>query len=452
MLLGLLKELLTKIRRQNHRVADGGHQGAATDPNSLFLRCIQLSDSRQFDLACNCYREVLRLDPLHAKACNNLGILCQRRGEMETAIALFNEAIRIDHSLAEPHVNLGNLYQEKGDLMSAVQHYQCAIRTEPEYAHAHCCLGEALLAMGQHETGWIEYEWRWKAGDPNLRLPPVYQPLWDGTQDIAHKRVLLHTEQGFGDAIQFIRYAPLVAARKASVIVICHEALRALFQTVPGVQSVATPAQPLPDFDYHVPLMSLPRTFKTTLKTIPSQIPYLSAAPSAIEAWRKRLAPYADLLKIGLVWMGSATFIAAKLKSCPVEQLAMLVDAPKCAFFSLQMGEAAAEVKKFNVNGCAVIDHTGALGNFSDTAAFVSALDVVITIDTAVAHLAGALGKRVWVLLAHFPDWRWLPEGGAFKWYPTARLFKQHTEDDWGSVMAEVKRSLLQLAMDRSQS
>ena len=209
--------------------------------SALFQRCVQLSENAELDLACDCYRRLLHLDPSHAKGHNNLGVLHQRRGDFQAAARCFEDAARIDPGLAEPHVNLGNLHDIRGDPDGAVSCYRRALRIDPGYAQAHCCLAQALLATGRYEEGWEEFEWRWRTGDASLRLPPFPQPLWDGSQDIAGKRVLLHAEQGYGDAIQFIRYAPMIAARGARVIALCDPALTALFRSVPGVESVGEP-------------------------------------------------------------------------------------------------------------------------------------------------------------------------------------------------------------------
>lgn len=448
----LLGSLIARIRAPGARPTQDRAEETAAGAAALFERCMQLADNAQFDRACDCYRRLLELDPRHSKACNNLGILHQRRGDLAAATQCFNDSIRFDPGLAEPHVNLGNLMDIQGDPDAAARHYRRALEIDPGHAHAHRCLAQALLAMGQYESGWEEYEWRWRAGDPQFRPPPFQQPLWDGSQDIAGKRVLLHAEQGFGDAIQFIRYATLVAARGAKVFVICDAALRTLLQTVPGVESVVEPGRVLPGFEFHAPLMSLPKAFRTTVESIPVQVPYVFPDPGLVEAWRGRLSGQAGRLKIGLAWAGRPTFVAAGMKSCPLERLAALLDTADCAFFSLQKGEAAADLKRLVGGGAPVADYTDALHDFADTAALIAALDIVISIDTAAAHVAGALGKPVWVLLAAVPDWRWLPRAGALKWYPTARLFRQRTAGAWESVVAEVRQALQHEARLRARN
>ena len=444
MLTRLIGGLMTRVRRRKSAAAASPHAPDAAAVDALFQECVKLSGDARLAEACDCYRRLLERDPLHAKGHNNLGVLHQRRGEFASAARCFEEAARIDPKLAEPHVNLGNLHDIRGDPDTAVSSYRRALAIDPDYVHAHCCLAQALLATGGYEEGWGEFEWRWRSADTALRLPPVAQPVWDGSQDIAGKRVLLHAEQGYGDAIQFIRYAPLVAARGARVLAICDPALSTLFRAVPGVDWVGEPGQPLADFDYHVPLMSLPRAFRTTVDTIPARVPYIVPEPAAVDAWRDRLSGVTASFKVGLAWAGRPAFIAAAMKVCPLERLVPLLDVPGCVFFSLQKGDAAAELTQSGPWSGRIIDHTGELRDFSDTAALMSALDLVISIDTAAAHLAGALGKPVWVLLAAVPDWRWLDRAGAARWYPTATLFRQRTEGDWTDVVADLRRALVE--------
>jgi len=443
----LLGGLMTRVRSRGMAPDPVPEARNAAAADALYQKCLQLSESGALEGARECYGKLLDLEPSHARGRNNLGVLHQRRGEFETAARCFETAARADPRLAEPHVNLGNLHDIRGDPDGAVLRYRRALEIDPGYVHAHCCLAQALLATGCYEEGWEELEWRWRAeGADAQRLPPFPQPLWDGSQDLAGARILLHAEQGYGDAIQFIRYAPLIAARGARVIAICDPALATLFRSVPGVDSIVEPGEPLPDFDYHAPLMSLPRALRTTLATIPAPIPYVAPEPAAVETWRERLSTHGASLKVGLAWSGSTTFIAAAMKACPLDRLAPLASTPGCHFFSLQKGEAASDLRQPGPWSGRIADYTGDLRDFADTAALVSALDLVISIDTAAAHLAGALGKPVWLLLAAVPDWRWLPRAGASAWYPTATLFRQVTEGDWTSVVREVSRALAERA------
>src|SRR5207302_2349147 len=209
----------------------------------------------------------------------------------------------------------------------------------------------ARLAMGDYERGCAEYEWRWQNWSLKLPRHSIDKPLWLGQEGIEGRTIVLHPEQGLGDAIQFVRYAPLIAARGAQVVIACHALLMDLFRTVSGVRTVIDPEGPRPDFDYHIPMMSLPRAFRTGLDSVPAQVPYLSAAPSRIEAWRRRLASHAARTKVGLVWAGNPQHRRDRARSCPIERLAPVVESTQCAFFSLQKGAAAADVVKLDASG-----------------------------------------------------------------------------------------------------
>jgi Tfp pilus assembly protein PilF len=413
------------------------------DADKQFLQCIQFSDRGEFDQARDCYQKVLQINPLHAKTHNNLGIIYHRNGNLEEATEALKRATTIDPSLTEAYVNLGNLMQDKHDLESALKYYDAALRLDPKLAHARYSRATTLLAMGRFEEGWQEYEWRWQLPDALFVSRDFTRPRWDGNQNIDRKRVLLFAEQGFGDTLQFIRYASMVAARGAHVIIECRPELRSLLQTAEGIHSVAQLGQPLPEFDYEIPIMSLPLTFKTRLETIPAKVPYLFPDELAINSWRSRLYPNVYKLKIGLVWAGDPGFVRAREKSCPLEGLTGLFDVPGCSFFSLQMGAAKKHVAALNDTRQVITDYTSDLKNFSDTAAFIAALDLVITIDTAVAHLAGALAKPVWVMLPFSPDWRWLMKGEHTPWYPTMRLFRQLSVGNWDHVIEQVRQALV---------
>lgn len=407
---------------------------------ALNNRGMALQALKRHEEALACYREAFAIQPDSTKALN-LGNALQALDRLDEALAWFEKALSINPDYAEALNNRGNALQALNRHEEALQSYGRAIALKPNDVEAHWNEGLTRLALGDFERGWEKYEWRWH--NRKLKTPRPFRdkPEWLGTQDVAGKTVLLYAEQGFGDAIQFIRYAPWVRGRGAAVIVACHESLRRLFQTVEGVQAVVAPGQPLPAFDYCIALMSLPRVFKTRLHTIPAQIPYLSADEEQVARWRRRLSAYDDQLKIGLAWRGNPRFPSARTKSCPVERLAPLVASPGCAFLSLQKGEGASEVDELVWDNRKVLD-LGELGTFSDTAALISALDVVITVDTAVAHLAGALGRPAWILLPFAADWRWLVDREDSPWYPTARLFRQPRVGDWDSVIRRTASEL----------
>lgn len=380
------------------------------------------------------YEAALRLRP------GDAGILCDQShalqvlGRHAEALAVLAEA----PDAAPVLTNRGNALQALGRHGEALACYQRALAASPGDVQVEWNMALAYLALGDYERGWPLYEARWRSAlHPAPRTSE--QPQWTGEGELAGRRVLLHAEQGFGDAIQFVRFARPLAARGAEVIVACAPPLRRLFERADGVARVVVPGhEPLPAFDLHAPLMSLPLALGTTLQSLPPA-PYLHADPARREAWRARLA--GGRRRIGLVWAGNPEFPAARLKACPPALLRALVQAPGCRFVSLQTGEARAGVSEL---GAGVLDAAGELADFADTADLVAALDLVIGIDTAAAHLAGALGKPAWILLPFAADWRWLVGRADSPWYPSVRLYRQAAPGDWPGVIARVCADLAQ--------
>jgi len=304
----------------------------------------------------------------------------------------------------------------------------------------HWNLALALLVQGHFPEGWEEYEWRWKTKgllSPRQLLP---QPLWDG-RPLAGRAILLHAEQGLGDTIQFIRYLPLVAQRGGRVIVECQPELQRLVQAMTPDIPVLARGQPLPDFAFQCPLLSLPKALGTTLATIPATVPYLHADAQNVQMWRDRLAGHGSALKVGLIWAGNPHHKNDRNRSVKLASLAPLAQVPGVQFYSLQKGAAAAQAKT-PPPGMDLIDRTDDLQDFADTAAMIANLDLVIAVDTSVVHLAGALAKPVWTLLPYCPDWRWLLKRQDSPWYPTMRLFRQPEIGDWDSVIQQLAAAL----------
>jgi tetratricopeptide (TPR) repeat protein len=366
-------------------------------------------------------------------------------GRHEEALASYERALAIDPVCVEALNNRGNALQALKRYTEALASYVRAAEIAPADDHAHWNEALCRLALGDYLGGWQKYEWRRRRKGAMTAPNDATGPEWTGAEDIAGRRVLVYTEQGHGDALQFIRYAALLAARGAEVIVGCHASLKSLFATVKGVAGVIAPPERPPRFDYHVPLMSLPRLFGTTLGTIPACVPYLRAEPRAVERWGRELARFGKGFRVGLVWMGNPEFSAARAKSCGLAALQPLVESTDCIFVSLQKGEAASDIASLGLSE-RIIDRSHELATFSDTAALISNLDLVISTDTAVAHLAGALGKPVWVLLQYAADWRWLVDREESPWYPSARLFRQQRPADWSRVIARVAEALPEAA------
>ena len=396
------------------------------------------------DEALQLYEKAHRLRPADADGLNNLGNALHALGCYQEALERYEQALRLQPESVEALNNRGNVLQALRRPEAALASYARALAIEPQDAEAHWNEALARLSVGDYERGWEQYEWRWRVRSLGLPGNQTHRPPWRGREDIAGKTVLLHAEQGFGDAIQFVRYAPLVAARGARVVLACAEPLRALFETVHGVGSVFIPEQLALTFDFQAPLMSLPLAFGTTLEDLPSRIPYVRAPGEKAAAWRRRLMAQGAGFKVGFAWSGNPRFGAARLKACPVELLRALTAVPGCVFVSLQTGDAADEAARLAGGDPPIIEAGPELGAFDDTAALLSSLDLVISIDTAVAHLAGALGKPVWIMLPYAADWRWLMDREDSPWYPSARLYRQPHPGDWASVVKRLAADLAQ--------
>jgi Flp pilus assembly protein TadD len=389
------------------------------------------------------YRQSLHLKPDYAEAHNNLGVAIASRGKLEEAIASYHQAICLKPEYAEAHHNLGVALKELGNLHEAVARYQAAIRLKPDYADAHHALGMAWLQMGDFESGWPEYEWR--ARCKGSGMPSFWQPRWDG-YPLAGQTILLHAEQGLGDTLQFIRFAPLVRERGLSVLVLCPESLVRLLASCPGIDRVLT-GDSLPRFDVHAPLLSVPGILGTSLATVPSPVPYLHADAELTNHWRHELSKYSTF-KIGIAWQGNPRHSNDRNRSFPLVHLAPLAQLEGASLFSLQQGPGTEQLSAVN-DRFPVTDLCSKFNNFMDTAAVVQNLDLVITADTAIAHLAGALGVPVWVALPCAPDWRWMLDREDSPWYPSMRLFRQTQWGNWEEVfermMGEVKTLLEEL-------
>jgi tetratricopeptide (TPR) repeat protein len=394
-----------------------------------------------FDEAIINYRKALRCDPNNADIYYNLGLVFEEKDQLDEAVICYQKAIMLDPDFADAYNNLGILFNRKNQPDSALTYYKKAITIDPNFADAHWNMSHVLLIKGQFQEGWKEYEWRWKVKELYRHSLPqkrnFCQPLWDGS-DINGRIILLYAEQGFGDTIQFIRYASLVAQYGATVIVECPDKLTSLLQNTEGVHKVVSYRDQLPEFDVHCPLLSLPSLFNTTLDNIPAKVPYIIPNLTLVQEWRE-VINYSDFnLKIGLVW---ATDRLPKEKSCSLQVFSSLTSLNDISFYSLQKGEPAIQAKK-PPKGMTFFDYTEKISDFSDTAAFIMNLDLVISVDTAVAHLAGALGKPVWTLLPFTPDWRWMLNREDSPWYPTMKLFRQSAPGNWNAVMARVQKEL----------
>jgi tetratricopeptide (TPR) repeat protein len=385
---------------------------------------------------------VLRLQPGHAEAHNNRGNVLARQRHHEAALESFELALACRPDYADAFVNRAKLRKDLGHFDAAQADLERAIELEPELAAAHWNLGLLALLRGRLAQGWQGHEWRWKVDQLMLgrERRRFEQPLWLGEQDPAGKTILLWPEQGLGDTIQMSRYASLLAARGADVIMEVQPPLAHLMAGL--APRVLAQGQALPAFDFHCPMMSLPLAFGTELATIPAGAPYLHADPARTAQWHALLGPARGPL-VGLAWSGNPVHKNDHNRSIAFDKFADMLT-PACEFVSLQKEHREADAPLLAAS--AVRDLSAQLADFTDTAALCAAMDVVVAVDTSIAHLAGALGKQVWILLPYSPDWRWLLERSDSPWYPGARLYRQQLGEDWGAVLARVRADLEALA------
>ena len=379
-----------------------------TEPEFHNNRGLALAARLQDDLAIDAYQRALALKPLHAGAWSNLGLALQARGDTAGAIDAFRHALAI----------------------------------APDHPQTHWNLGLALLVAGDLADGWKEYEWRLRAPELQsfIRQWPV--PRWQG-EDIAHKTILLHAEQGLGDTLQNIRFAAAVATRGARVIAAVQAPLLRLVATAPGVSAVVGPTDPMPAFDVHVPMMSLPFALGATSEQLNVAVPYLRSDPTRRQEAATRVAQHANrALRVGVAWSGAAGTHYNVRRACPLDVLAPLFRVPDTCWFSLQKDSAESGAERPGAIRAHPLIELDLRNDFDGTAALIDALDVIVTVDTSMAHLAGALGKPVLLLLPSAPDWRWGLAGDDTPWYPTVRLFRQHSAGDWSGPVARIESAL----------
>jgi tetratricopeptide (TPR) repeat protein len=398
--------------------------------------------------AARCYREALRIQPDHAEAHYNLGIALAEQGQLDEAVASYREALRLKPGHVEACGNLGHALRGLGRLDEALACYHQLLELKPNDPEAHMSRALVWLLLGDYERGWPEYEWRWRAKEFG-RLPYT-QPAWDGSP-LQGRTILLHAEQGLGDTLQFARYAAPVKACGGRVVLLCLKPLRQILAGLPGVDELAVAREPLPAFDVYAPLLSLPALLGTTLETVPCQVPYLAADPALVEHWGRELGRKPGF-RVGIVWQGNPDNRGDRQRSIPLRHFAPLAAVPGVRLLSLQKGAGVEQLRA--IAGSFLVDDLGgrldeAAGPFMDTAAVLKNLDLLVTADTATAHLAGAMAVPTWLALSAVSDPRWLLGRADSPWYPTVRLFRQARFGDWDPVFARLAGELCPLAEAR---
>jgi tetratricopeptide (TPR) repeat protein len=433
---------------------------------------LALQELGQLAEACACYEQVVRLRSEHAAAWNNLGVAQKQIGrwqkavesqrkavglepgrpdfqnnlanalragdQVQEAIQILQDAIKASPASAELWHTLGNALREAGRLAESRAAFNRALEIEPLLVESHWDLAFTLLLQGELPNGWKEYEWRWKRKDHAART--FASPAWLG-EDLRGKRLLVYAEQGAGDTIQFARYLPLLVQRGAQVILECPRHLVSLLQTIPGLENVIARGDALPPVDLQCALLSLPLLFRTTLGSIPTNVPYLRSRsdgprlPSPVRAATRRQ------LRVGLAWSGNPAHQNDSRRSIALELLQPLLANDEVTFYSLQP-QSKTVAENPGKRDHWLVDLSSLIVDYADTAALLSQLDLVISVDTSVAHLAGALGHPVWLLLPYAPDWRWLMHRSDSPWYQSMRLFRQPVAGDWKPVIKEIGESL----------
>ena len=397
---------------------------------------LALTDLGNFAAALEVFRRSLLLNSRSAKTIAGLGHLFERKGDLISATEAYRDAIKLDPKMRAAYVDLGFVLYGLGELSEAADCFARLRAMEPDSAEATVNLGLIHLLQGNLAAGWGEYESRWKVGVGDDRK--LLQRRWKG-EPLGGERILLYAEQGLGDTMQFVRYVPLVAERGGEVVLEVQPALHGLLAGTDGASRVIRRGEMLPEFTWQCPLMSLPLALGTQLDTIPARVPYIVPDAARVEAWRERLQK--NTRRVGLAWAGNPGHPRDRLRSIPLEYLVPLLNVAGTTFYSLQFGAGSEQVKQLPP-AVRFIDLGDELKDFANVAAIVANLDLVISIDSAVAHLAGALGKPIWILLNKGCDWRWFLEREDSPWYPTSRLFRQTTPGEWEEVVKNIEIAL----------
>ena len=427
---------ILRAKRQPLEAMDAFRKAIAARPDypeAMHNLATSLLDINQPDEAIPLINRVLELRPNYPEALNALGNAMQAKNRFQESLNAYRKAIALKPQYSDAYANLGHAMRAQNRLQEAMQSYQAALAINPQSAEPMWASGFVTLLQGDFIPGFNALEARLFHRD---KLASFAQPAWNG-EDLQGKRILLVAEQGLGDTIQFARYAPLIKARGALVAMLCQTELERLLKSCPGIDLVVADGKATPTVDYRCPMMSAARVLKTTLQTAPNTVPYLAAEPELSNAWRERLQKVPPGLRVGVAWTGHPRHKNNINRSVPRDMMASLSRIDGVKIFSLQKGlEATPQM----------IDWTESLQDMADTAAMIANLDLVISADTAVCHLAGALAKPVWTVIPFAPDWRWLLDRADSPWYPTMRLFRQPAIGDWATPMTQVTAELTRLA------
>ena len=433
-------------------------QGKLTESLAIYKKAIEIKPDNaiayvnsgaifqeQGDLekAVTSFNHAIELDPNNAEGHSNLGVAILHQGKHEEAAAHCAHSIELKPDYTNAYYNQGVILQSQGKMVESIDSYNKVIKSKDAFTKAQAYLNRSIvfLLAGNFEQGWKEYEWRLRTKDYESRV--FSQPRWDGTP-LDGRSILVHAEQGYGDTIQFVRYLPLIREKSGYVIFECQKDLCRLLRNCAGIDEIIEkdPACGTShQSDAQIPLLSLPGVFGTTLATIPSDVPYITIDREVVDQWQSRLKQD-DNFKVGILWAGNPDHKNDRNRSCSLADFAPLADIPEVTFYSLQKELASVETLD-PPEGMKLVDMKDELNDFADTAGLISNLDLVISVDTSVVHLAGAIGRPVWSLLPFAPDFRWLLERDDSPWYPSMRLFRQSQPGDWYGVFERMKKELI---------
>ena len=402
-------------------------------------RGVALGELDRFAEAVESYDRAIARKSNYANAHNNRGLALVELNRFSEALKSYERAIALKPDYAEAFYNRGNVLRDLHRHRQAIESYERALAFKPDYASAHWNLADCRLLLGDFSLGWQEYEWRWKLEQRDNARRDFPQPLWLGGQSLEGRTILLHSELGLGDTLLFCRYAKAVAALGGQVILEVQPPLLPLLAELEGVSQAVARGAPLPPFDYHCPLMSLPLAFKTNLDNVPADVPYIRSKAERVAAWQQKLGKK-DKPRVGVVWSGSMKLRNDRRSMTLAQLLPLITERAEWISLQTEVRESDAALLASRAD----IRHLGdELKDFADTAALIELLDLVVTVDTSVAHVAGAMGKPVWILVPFNPhDWRWMLDREDSPWYPTARLFRQPASGDWASVTNRVSAEL----------
>lgn len=422
--------------------------GGAAPPwqraESLMIRSFQADGRDDYEAAVAFAEQAAALAPGHMLVQVRLSSLLRRTGSWQRGLALAEQMVRQWPRQILPRLELAQVLTEAERFEDAKLQYLLAVRLDPDHAAAHVGFAEMLMITGDMIPGWQEYSWRFRMPATKDKLPKLKIPVWNGMR-WSRGRLLLIADQGYGDCLQYVRFVPWAASRVGEVVIAANPKLAPLFARIPGVTRVIERWEDLPQSDFRATLSDLPCLYGATLENLPAEVPYFPLDEGRVAAWRQRLEGIAgEELKVGLSWSGRTDHLHNRLRSLPLKGLAPLADVPGVRFFSLQFDKEKRQLGDWP--GRPLVDLSPELEGFEKTAECYQALDLVITIDTSSAHLAGGLGRPTWTLLRRVPDWRWLLERPDSPWYPTMRLFRQGEDRTWGPVVAEVRAELARVA------